>query len=94
MALITKEPMTPYYVLNIADKEVPFTGVIGMSSVVDIEQTDGNYITYFPKYITADHEYWSKSDKELETIFKDGVQHLYPEFNKAQISFGSHAQSF
>lgn len=86
MALITKESMTPYYVLNIADKEVPFTGVIGMSSLVDIEQTDGYYITYFPKYITADHEYWSKSDKELETLFKDGVQRLYPEFNMGQIS--------
>ncbi|TMM58213.1 NAD(P)/FAD-dependent oxidoreductase [Maribacter algarum] len=81
MALITKEPLTPYYVLNIADKEVPFTGVIGMSSLVDLEQTDGSYITYFPKYITADHDYWCKSNEELEAIFLDGVRRLYPEYD-------------
>jgi protoporphyrinogen oxidase len=82
MALITNKPLTPYYVLNLADKEVPFTGVIGMSSLVDIEQTNGKYITYFPKYLTADHEYWSKTDKELETIFLKGVNRLYPDFNQ------------
>lgn len=92
MALITKKPMTPYYVLNIADKEVPFTGVIGMSSLVDIEQTDGNYITYFPQYVTADHEYWSKSNEELKTLFLDGVKHLYPEFDMTQIQ-SSHIHS-
>lgn len=85
MALVTSEPMTPYYVLNLADKEVPFTGVIGMSSLVDIEQTDGKYITYFPKYVTADHDYWSKSDEELTTIFLEGVSRLYPAFDKNKI---------
>jgi len=85
MALITKKPLTPYYVLNLADKEVPFTGVIGMSSLVDIEQTDGKYITYFPKYVTADHDFWSKTEQELETIFLDGVDRLYPNFDKNDI---------
>lgn len=85
LALITKKPMTPYYVLNIADKEVPFTGVIGMSSLVDIEQTDGNFITYFPKYVTSDHKYWSNEDDELKSIFLDGVKYLYPTFDFANI---------
>ena len=85
MALITTEPLTPYYVLNLADNEVPFTGVIGMSSLVDIEQTDGKYLTYFPKYATADHNYWSKSDAELRTIFLEGIQKLYPAFDENKI---------
>ncbi len=85
MAIITNKPMTPYYVLNLADKEVPFTGVIGMSSLVDIEQTDGKYITYFPKYVTSNHNYWSKSDDELTSIFMNGVQALYPDFGAEHI---------
>lgn len=85
MAVISTAPLTPYYVLNLADREVPFTGVIGMSSLVDIEQTDGKYLTYFPKYVTADHKYWSKSDEELTTIFLKGIQRLYPTFDKKQI---------
>lgn len=85
MALVTKKPLTPYYVLNLADKEVPFTGVIGMSSLVDIEQTDGKYITYFPKYVTSNHEYWKKSDQELKSIFLKGVSNLYVDFDKKDI---------
>jgi hypothetical protein len=33
MALLTRRPFCPYYVLNIADERVPFTGIIGMSSL-------------------------------------------------------------
>jgi len=84
LVLLTKTPLTPYYVLNLADKEVPFTGVIGMSSLVDIEQTNGTYITYFPKYLTADHAYWQKTDTELTALFLEGVQKLYPDFDISQ----------
>jgi protoporphyrinogen oxidase len=81
MVLISTKPLTPYYVLNIADDQIPFTGVIGMSTLVDKDQTDGKYLTYFPKYVTADHSYWSKSDNELKEIFLKGVHSLYPDFS-------------
>jgi protoporphyrinogen oxidase len=85
LVLITTQLLTPYYVLNIADKKIPFTGVIGMSTLVDLDQTSGNYITYFPKYITANHPYWSKSEEELKEIFLKGVQDLYPDFNMSAV---------
>jgi len=85
LVLTTRKPMTPYYVLNIADKEIPFTGVIGMSSLVDLDQTNGDHITYFPKYITQDHALWGKSDEELETLFLAGAGRLYPEFDRGDI---------
>ena len=86
LTLITKNPISPYYVLNIGDDETPFTGVIGMSSVVDLDQTDGKYITYFPKYIASDHAYWSKSDDALKTLFLDGVKKMYPDFDVSDIT--------
>ncbi|MGB5419015.1 FAD-dependent oxidoreductase, partial [Algibacter sp.] len=51
LALITKKQLTPYYVLNMGDVNSPFTGVIGISSLVDSDETAGEYITFFPKYI-------------------------------------------
>lgn len=85
LILLTKKPLTPYYVLNIADEDVPFTGVIGMSSLVDLNQTANQHITYFPKYVTADHTYWQKSDEALQELFLEGVYNLYPEFDKSEI---------
>lgn len=85
LVLVTKKSVSPYYVLNIADKEVPFTGVIGMSSLVDTDQTDGKHLTYFPKYMNAEHPYWKKSDEELQRLFMEGVFKLYPDLKTADI---------
>jgi len=86
MVMITEKPLTPYYVLNIADNEIPFTGVIGMSTLVDLEETNGKYITYFPKYATPDDPFWQKPDQELETIFLKGIQKLYPDFREEEVN--------
>lgn len=85
LVVVSKSPLTPYYILNIGDTNTPFTGVIGMSSLIDKDETDGYHLTYFPKYITADHEYWTKSDAELEKLFLNGVYELYPQFNTDDI---------
>ena len=49
-----RKPFCPYYVLNIADERIPFTGVIGMSSLVDTAETAGLHLTYLPKYVLSD----------------------------------------
>jgi protoporphyrinogen oxidase len=85
LVLITPRPLTPYYVLNIADEKVPFTGVIGMSSLVDLDQTAGYHLTYFPKYVGPDDPYWQRSDEELKKLFIAGVQYLYPDFKESEI---------
>ena len=53
LVLVSREPVVPYYVVNISDERVPFTGVIGMSSLVDTGETGGRYLTYLPKYVLS-----------------------------------------
>lgn len=79
LTLVTKKPLTPFYVLNMGDVTSPFTGVIGISTLVDSNQTAGDYITFFPKYIPAEHAYWKMSDVAIEEIFMTGIRELYPE---------------
>lgn len=85
LVLISKTKLSPYYILNLADSNIPFTGVIGMSSLIDSEETKGEHITYFPKYITADHPYWGKSDEELKKLYLKGVRLLYPDLDSEDI---------
>ena len=72
LALVTKKELTPFYVLNMGDVNSPFTGVIGISSLVNTDQTAGEYITFFPKYIPADHQFWRMTDEVLEEMFMKG----------------------
>ncbi len=85
LILITKIEISQYYVVNLADDKIPFTGVIGMSTVADLEQTGGYYITYFPKYITADHSMWKMDERTLIDEFMKGVKILYPNLSNDDI---------
>ena len=85
MIIATEKPITPYYVLNIADQTIPFTGVIGMSTLVDINQTGGYYLTYLPKYINSTDPFLRKSDEEIQEIFFEGLFRMYPDLQEEDI---------
>jgi protoporphyrinogen oxidase len=50
-SLLTKKPLASYYVTNITDGWVPFTGVIEMTTLVDKKQFGGNSLVYLPRYL-------------------------------------------
>ena len=85
VVLVTRQPMMPYYVLNIADARIPFTGVIGMTNVVPNTETAGLHLTYLPKYVTADDPLLQSSDDEVQTQFLAGLKLLFPKFEQNQI---------
>ena len=85
MVIAMKKPLTPYYVLNIADDDIPFTGVIGMSTIVDPSETNGYHLVYLPRYILSTHPFLRKSDAEIEEIFLKGLYKMYPSLNREDI---------
>ena len=85
MVLATKREITPYYVVNISDEKIPFTGVIGMSSLVDRQYTNGHHLTYFPKYILNTDPMLHKPEEELKADFLAGVKAMYPDLKDEEI---------
>jgi protoporphyrinogen oxidase len=85
MVMITSQPVVPYYVLNIADSRIPFTGVVGMSSIVSTQETAGKYITYFPKYVLSTESILKAPNDELEESFMAGFRLLFPDFDETAI---------
>jgi len=79
--LVTRKPLLPYYVLNIADERVPFTGVIGMSNLVSTSETAGLHLTYLPKYVHSDDPLLRESDESLQKQFLRGLAVMFPEFD-------------
>lgn len=85
MILVTKREISPYYVLNLADQRIPFTGVIGMSTLVDTRETGGYHLTYLPKYILSTDPLLRKPDEEIKELFMQGVKTLYPDLKEEEI---------
>jgi protoporphyrinogen oxidase len=84
-SLLTKGPLGPYYVTNITDDWVPFTGVIEMTALVDPAEFGGRSLVYLPKYAAADDAVFAKSDEELKASFLAALARMYPNFRPEDV---------
>lgn len=84
-SLLLKQPLSHYYVTNITDTWVPFTGVIEMTALVAPEEFGGNTLIYLPKYIPSDDPAFQLSDEELEEAFVAALEKMYPHFHHEDV---------
>lgn len=84
-SVVLEEPISPYYVTNITDTNIPFTGIIEMSALVSRQEFGGKSLVYLPKYVSSDDPLWQKSDSEIEADFLATLQKMYPSFAKNRV---------
>ena len=83
-SVLMKRSLSNYYVTNITD-EVPFTGVIEMSALVNKVEFSGNALIYLPKYVAPDDELFDRSDEEIERSFLAGLEKMYSHFRRTDV---------
>ena len=84
-SIILKKPISNYYVTNITEMDIPFTGIIEMSALVDKKYFNGNSLIYLPKYLTPDDEWFEFSDTDIEEIFLGKLIEMYPSISATDI---------
>lgn len=85
MALVTEKPLTEFYILNIADRRIPFTGVVGMSNILEPDETAGMHLTYLPKYVLSTDEELRRPEDELREEFLAGLRIMFPDLADKKI---------
>jgi len=83
-SVMLRSSLSNYYVTNITD-ESPFTGIIEMSAIVDKKEFSQNALVYLPRYVAPDDELFDKTDAEIEEIFLDGLEKMYPHFKREDV---------
>jgi len=78
VAVLLDQSVSPYYVTNITDDWVPFTGVIEMTALVNKDYFEGRSLIYLPKYVSPDDPLFTKSDDEIKKFFTDSFKKMYP----------------
>ncbi len=78
VSILLRKSISPYYVTNITDTWVPFTGVIEMSALVDKKNFESNALIYLPKYLAPDDPMFARSDEDIELEFKTALMKMYP----------------
>lgn len=84
-ALILKKPLAGYYVTNLTDEWVPFTGVIEMTALVNKDYFDGNSLVYLPRYLIEGDPFWQKNEGEIENEFLSALESMYPAFRRDDV---------
>ena len=83
--LALDRPLTSKYWLNIADRSLPFVGVIEHTNMIDPAMYGGNHIIYLTNYTPRDSDLYAKSPEELLEDFIPHLQKLNPAFDRSWI---------
>jgi len=83
-SILSRQSLSDFYITNITD-EVPFTGIIEMTALVDKSHFGGNALIYLPKYASPDDRIFDKSDDEIEDLFLSSLERMYPHFSKSDV---------
>jgi protoporphyrinogen oxidase len=87
VAVILDKSISDFYVTNITDSWVPFTGVIEMTALVDKKYLGGNALVYLPKYIVNGDPLFNQSDDEVKNYFINNFKKMYPWLTDNSIKF-------
>ena len=77
-----KEKLTPFYWLNIADKNSPFLGVIEQSNLLSSEYYKNKNFLYLTNYLDRNDWRYKLEESELLNIYCDYLKKINPQFNK------------
>jgi protoporphyrinogen oxidase len=84
-SVLSRRPLAGYYVTNITDEGMPYTGVIEMSALVKPEELAGRGLVYLPKYTVPSDQVNSWTDDEVEDSFLSALATMYPNFSRSDV---------
>jgi hypothetical protein len=84
-SLLLARPLADYYVTNITDPGIPFTGVIEMTALVDPASFGGRSLVYLPRYLAQDDPTWKRSDDDLVAETVATLARMYPQFRQSDV---------
>ena len=85
-SVLLDRPLAGFYVTNITEPWVPFTGVIEMSALVDRDQFHGHHLVYLPKYLDPADPAFERSDEAIREEFLAALARMYPGFHDGQVA--------
>ncbi len=83
--LVLDRPLTSKYWLNVADRALPFVGVIEHTNMIDRNLYGGRHIVYLSNYPDRQSELYRKEPAELLEEFVPYLQRLNPDFKREWI---------
>ncbi len=85
-ALVLKRRLSPYYVTNLTDEGLPFTGIIEMSNLISSNETNGYHLVYLPKYTSPNDPLFEALESDIWTVFWKALKQVFPDLKEEEIA--------
>ncbi|HLV34891.1 MAG TPA: hypothetical protein VKY59_07260, partial [Spirillospora sp.] len=84
--LILNRALIPYYVVNITDERIPFTGVVETTNLIHPQYVKNHHLVYLPKYIAPDNDMGQWPDEKVKAEWLKHLKQMFPEFDESWIT--------
>jgi len=78
-------PLSSIYWLNIADPELPFTGIIEHTNFISADHYGGKHFVYLSTYLEPDNPFFTMPEAELIDAYLPYLRRINPEFERGWI---------
>lgn len=85
VSFLLKKTLGGFYVTNITDPEIPFTGIIEMTALVKKKYFKENTLVYLPKYLMPDDTMFKMNEEEIKKLFFNSLKKIYPNLEEDDI---------
>lgn len=82
MILVLDRPLSSKYWLNVADRSLPFVGIIEHTNMIDRNLYGGHHIVYLTNYPDRESELYRKEPADLLEEFIPHLQSINPDFSR------------
>ena len=83
--LVLDRPLSRVYWLNVADRSIPFVGVIEQTNLIGPEHYGGKHIVYLSNYLTPDDRLYGLSHRELLDEYAPHLRKINPDFDASWV---------
>ena len=84
------KPLSSVYWLNVADRSIPFVGVIEHTNLIGPEHYGGRHIVYLSNYLSPEHPMYGMSHDELLAEYIPHLKKINPDFDPDWIAASYH----
>jgi len=79
LLLVLKRRLSPYYVINLLDRTLPFTGIVESTNVISTASFRDRHLVYLPRYVMKDEPLLYMSDQEIWPLFFEKLRNVFPD---------------
>lgn len=80
LVLVLRRALSPYYVTNLIQRDLPFTGIIEYTALADPDaEMAGHHLVYLPRYDVPESPWFARSDADITEEGLRALERIWPE---------------